>query len=401
MVTTVIAGLVAASLTQEAPFLIFEKPESGAEVVVYQVFVAYEPLGREDAAAWEVLGETLLAGTQDYTAGEVMVYGGLAGYRPRVVTMPGYLRLEMVAPAGQEEAVLRLLAQILTEPRFREDRVDEAKARLAERPVDPFEGALRMEVLDYSKVTSGQVEDLWKKAFRRDTVKLYVGGAMTIGLTGEVLARFTREWEPMRRPPFGERPQLPTLMPVQLAGTGSYELRGEGLTPNSPFAAARFLATVALGVGKDSTMHRILRNEKGWAYVAEGLLYPSATGWTPRFVMLRDGSEGPDLLQGMRTAMLEDIDRWDEGDLKRALVLGRASLREGLPWSPVWLDGESPMRATVVDRTALFGYLDMVGAGGVSPSVWAGTLENVDLETFKAQAKVMLERASGIYLPRS
>ncbi len=385
---------------QEAPFSIIEKPEPRSGLVVYQAFVTHQAAGREDAAAWEVLGETLLRGTKDYLAGEVAVLGSQAGFRPKVVTMAGYLRLEFVALAGQEEQVVKVLAQCLTEPRFRDDQVEEAKAKLTAKGWDPFEQALQVYDLEYSKVTADQVKALWKASFRRDSIKLYVGGDVEVGETARVLARFTREWEPLRRVPPGGRAQAPILPPTSLAGTGAYELRGEAMTPSSTFAAARFLATVALGVGKDSTMHRVLRNEKGWGYVSEGLLYPSEKGWVPRFVLLRDGEEGVGLLEEIRKAMIADIAGWDGQTLQRAVVLGRASLREGLPWSPVWLDSGSPMRADVVDRTALLVYLDMVGAGGVSPSLWAGTLENVDLETLKGQATLMLEKASGVYLAR-
>lgn len=394
-------ALMAAAQVQTQPqtLTVHEVPEPGVGVTCFQAVIKYKPAGRDDAAAWDVLGQTLLAGTDDYTIGEIMRTGGLSGYRPRVVTMPGYLRLEYTVPTAMAESGAKIVAQCLTAPRFREDRVEDAKANLAQGFTDAFDQALQLEKKDYSKVTVEQVKELYQRTFRPATISLYVGGDFNVGEIPTIMTRYTREWKPdlYPRPPVI---QLLTNLPTKVTGTESYELRSTPLTPSSPFAAARFLAVIALGVAKDCTMHRVLREQHGWSYRNEGVLYPSVDGWTPRFIMLHDGPEGVALLEEMRKAMAADMDTWTDQTLQRAIVLGKASLREGFVWSPVWIDGYSPMRSDVVDRLALASYLDMVGAGGVSPKTWAMTLENVDLETLKAQAKEMVEKASGIYLEK-
>lgn len=398
MSAVLMAAIAIAQTTPTVP--VFEKPVIGEFNVAFQAVVTYEPRGREDAANWEILGRTLLAGTQDYSGSEIQLYGSQAGFRPRVLVMPGYMRVEMVAPPRFADEVAKIMTQVLISPNLNDLQVNRAKESAFEVPTDAFLGSLRMQEPDFEKVTHETVQVLWARTFQPSNMKIYVGGNVEVGEVPEIVRQQCREWRP-EKPSLRFTPQLPVDLPTDLTGTGSYELRGEVLKPNSLFSSARFLAVVALGVGKDCSMHRVLREEKGWSYRNEGILYPTKEGWVPRLVMLRDGPEGVELLEQMRQALIKDVDSWNEQTLARAIVLGRESLNGKMPWSPVWVDDQRPMTDSLVDQLALFGYLDMVESADVSIGTWVKTLENVDLEVLKEQAKEMLTKASGVYLPKS
>lgn len=397
MISLIALATVLSTQTAES-IQVIEQPMPGSDLVAFQAFVQAEVSGQKDLSAWEMVGPAVLEGCLDYSSTEVSSVATRAGYWPEIAVLPGMIRIQMVCRPADAPDVANMLTQSLLVPKLREDGLLKSKAQVLAKRSRPFDLALRTLELPLEDVKPDDIRMIHQLAFRPKNIKIYISGNMEVGVLPNVIKRAERDWKDPGRP--GRRPlQLDPRPPVHSgSAVASVELRAEPITASSRFAAARLLATTALGVGKDCTMFRVLREQLGLSYVQEAVLWPTTEGWIPRFVMLRDGGSVEDIAK-MRTAMLEDIEKWDENVLKRALVLARASLTDGLPWSPVWLDSYGPMADTSADKLALFGYLDLVGQGGLSPNRWAATLENVELDTVKMQAKEMLEMAAGVYLP--
>ncbi len=317
-----------------------EQPNPDSNLVVFQAFVSAELTGNEDMAAWEMIGPAILEGSMDYSANEVLAVSTRAGYWPKIATMPGMIRIQMISDAQHAEETAKVLAQCLLVPKLRDDGLAKAKAQVLGKRDRPFDLALRMQELPLADVKLGAIRELHRMTFLPKSIKIYVSGNYQVGVLPQVIQRVVRDWKDPGRP--GRRPaQLEPRPPIHSgSAVSSVELRCDPITASSRFAAARVLATTALGVGKDCSMFRVLREKQGLSYVQEAVLWPTTSGWIPRFVMLRNGGSVDDI-STMRNALMKDIDEWDENVLKRALVLAQASLTDGLPWSPVWLDSYS------------------------------------------------------------
>lgn len=390
--------LATATVCNSADLTVIEKPQASAPLVAFQAIVRANLEGADDMAAWDILAQAIFEGSEDYSAQEIITIGSQAGILPSAVSMPGYMRLEMASPAPAAFDVGRVFAQCIVSPKLREATIETARSRVVSRNTRPFDRALRLHVLNYEQVTTAQVQELYKRVFRPENITVLISGNFEIGVLTDSIRRETRRWEPGPKPRPGRLQPMPPLPTDSGSKVASFELRADVMTPSSPYAAARLLAVMALGVAKDCTMFRVLREREGLSYVQEAVLWPSKEGWIPRFIMLRQNGKLEDLAE-FRKLLVDDVDSWTDQTLRRAVILGQASLRDGLAWSPIYLGTGRPMASNLVDRAALFSYLDMVGTGGVTAEVWAQTLENVDLETLKTQAKEMLDKSNGIFLP--
>ncbi|MEZ5163748.1 MAG: hypothetical protein R2688_08350 [Fimbriimonadaceae bacterium] len=223
---------------------------------------------------------------------------------------------------------------------------------------------------------------------------------MTPGLAAQEMARWTRVWEPKKVvPPVAARVETPAPLLRSRIGVSSFEFRGKAFTPATPFSGSMFLATIALGMGKGSTLWRVVRQDMGLSYVQEGLLWPTVDGWVPRFIVLRGTEESEvELFAKMREKIVADMDSWDESHLIRAQALAKASLERGSDLSPFWIAPDEPIQPSLEDRCAWVGLLELTKTGSVGMKTLSSALENVDLETVKDQAKKMIESAEGVYI---
>jgi len=391
-----IALVAAALLAQPASTKIVELSVPESRMIVAQAFVKSFPIRSDhDAAVWDTLGHSLLEGTKELTATQLRQYGGQAGYPPQVVVMPDYLVIQVVVPVGGLDLAGQLIETIVQRPRLRDDSIMDVIRRRQVSELEPFEDALLIHRRIYGEVKPDHVRLGHELAFRPENVSLVVAGDFAAGQATEEVSRRFGKWLVGRKPAQWRRYGGIALKSSRIAGVTSYELSADTLTPATPFSGARMVATVALGVGKDCTMFRVLREEMGLSYTQEGLLWPTASGWEPRFVLLQAKPANAEVLEHIRVAMIRDVESWNEATLTRAITLTKASLRQSVPFSPFWLSTRGPMGESLMDKAAWRGYLTMAGSGAVSAELLADAVGQVDLETLKAQAVRMIEGASG------
>lgn len=393
---TAIASVILA--THQSVPRVIERPETGSGEVILQAFVKAPDLTLKEEPAWMILGQSLLEGTEDFTKSELLEYGGQSGYPPRVQTSADFIVIEVRQPAEAADMAAHLLMSLLTNPSLRDEGVLAAQQRVIYGRQSHWDRALDPRNLDLKSVSVGMVRHVWERMFRPENTIIVASGEFTGGRMANQVAAWSRDWPQFRVRPEGPKLQA-QLMASNFSGVSSFELRGDPLTPATPFSGARVLATIALGGGKDCTMWRVLRDQHAMAYSLEGIFWPTSKGWVPRFIMLRTpGNNDLELMSQMKSLMLADIETWDEITLKRAVAVAQASLVGDFAFNPFWLSSAGPMDNSMADRAAWQGFLAITGSDSVSLQNWAESLKNVSLETLQAQAKILLTEADSIYV---
>ncbi len=385
-----IAGLLLVAAAQDT-FSVQEVPAFGESLVVMQAWVKAPPLPSDEAAAWLMLPDILPAGTTTYTAARIQTFGSPAGIAPTIVSYPDMVRIQVVADPGNWQGAARVFASLIFEPSIRQDAVSAARERLSVRRSDPVMSAMDTRVLDPDSVSEELARYVWFKHMRPENVEIVVYGAVEPNTVGPFIQRELRQWAPPDQTTVRRGVEPAAQMKTQPGSVSTFLLRCKPITASSRFSSARLLATIALGTGKDSTLWRVHRDKLAMTYWAESVLFPTVSGWEPRFVMLR-GSEESELrtLAGFIGSMLTDVDTWTEQTLLRAKVVAGQSLRSGVWPTPFWLTPQGPMGAGIDVEASWRGYLNLTKSASIGPDKWADMIDVVDLETLKAQAKQML-----------
>lgn len=374
---------------------VVEVPDPGSSVVLVQTYVAAGKLGDRDTAAWRVIGETLFEGTEDFTRDRILAFGSQAGVAPKVVTMPDFMRIQFVAPRGGLDVASQLLESVLRQATLRDAPIIEAIERLERDDLDSWRSALNSVEPAWKKVRPVDVRNLYARTFRPERMTFVFGGAITAGQGHAQTAK--------RFPDTGW-PRVPRFVPDGPIKPRAYhpnplttfELRGRVFGPTDGEAAARIVAVFALGVGKGSAMHKALRDEQGFSYRQESVLYPTSIGWQPRLLAVHRVREGDaEALGSVRDALLKQVSAWAEPDLLRARNMAQSALAGTVPFSAFWLDDSGPMSGNLEDRCAWRGFLAMCGAGEKSESALGTSLALVSLEQMRAAAQEMLSSANG------
>ncbi len=374
-----------------------ELVEPNARRIVVQAWVKppFEMKATE-AAAWHVMAECLLRGAGSYSEPQIRQYGGQYGILPKVEAFSDLIKIEMIFPPEGMSVAGELLEEIVTEATLRDSDVEEAAKRLQNRSVEVWDSALMPDELPYDKVTGDLVRNLYDITFRRPNLVIGAGGVFEQGELGsKVLERSAREDRAPRRTPaqFENRP-FPAVRRLQRIST--FELQGQPLLPSTSSFAPRLAAMYALGGGKSSTAFRVLRQQLGLSYQQDAFLWPSSRGWIPRIIVARRSNQDDEkVLDQMTAALLADIEKWDAATLARAKTAAKMAFGRGEQTQVIWMGKNRPISGSLSDRLALRCWLELVGAGSASLDLVLKTMENVELETLKAEAKLMIEESNG------
>ena len=386
---------------QQSQVRVLELVEPQSPTVVVQTYIkAPQNMTDRESAAWQVLGRVLLEGTIEYTPEKLREYGSQAGVAPSVTVMPDFMRLQIVLPRAGLALAGDLVFSILTRPAIREEDIARAIAQLSVEQRPAWIKLMSGIEFHYDRLRQGDVRNVWTRAVRPSNLNFVVGGGIEPGAgIAELQRRFDRWTAP--RDPLGPRvdsqpsPAVSYPEPVSV-----FALMAPTTTPASASSAAKLLAVFALGVGRGSAMQEVLRETHGLSYLQSAVLWPTAKGWNPFFMMVRgtEPEEGKYAVQ-MKELLVADIDKWDESSVVRAQQMAEAAFTRNLSFSPIWLEPDGPMTQSLSDRCAWRGYLEMVGSGALREEVMLGAMKNVDLDQLKAGAKSLLDECNAGWLP--
>lgn len=386
MIATILATLLCLPASE-----VIEAPVAGARVVVAQALFPAEGLGRRDGAAVRVLGATLLDGTADFSAPDLLRYGSQAGAAPEVETGPDFIRVTVTAPQGAADLAGQLLEQIVTRPSLRDEDLAASLADLrGERPrwlsqaLDPVSP-------DWDRVRMRDVRELHLRLFRPERMVLVLAGAIGPGDVAGLAARFG-QWRPAAPPrPVSDPPQRPR---TKVEGDASVaELAG---SPIAPSDATSLMAVVALGAGKGSAMHRVMRVQGRESYFQQAVLWPTAKGWSPRLIWAHAGTVD---FEKARAGLLADVERWTEDDAGRARAFLGACLDRGLEATPFASGPAGWLRSDVRGAADWAGLMALMGSRGLARRTLLDALANVDAEAIRAKAATLVRDADARLLP--
>lgn len=379
---------------------VVELPIAGSDRVVVQLFVKAPPMMSDrEQASWEVLADVLYDGTEEFSRDRLAQYAGQYGSPLLIEAMPEYMLIQVVEPKNGMKVGCQIIEALCKRASLKSEAILESLKRVRTRRTSVWDEALFELELPFGDVREDTVKSLYANAFRPENMTFVFGGDLEPGKgQAEVVDRFkpilTRAPQRVR---FDRLPRQRTKHREQVS---TFELRGSPISLTKADGAASLLAVFAIGVGKEGTLHRVLREEMGWSYRQEAVLWPTLDGWSPRFVFAK---KSQDLTLGgaARDVIVKDIETWGEPQLDRAKSMLRTSLAGENPVSPLWIGRRGPMTEELEDRCAWAGLNSMLLGVTLDEAAINDMAAEVKLGDLKAAAKKLIEEANVSVIPGS
>lgn len=377
----------------QSPLKLVEAPIPTSDIVVLQAIVPAAGLSGKDRAALAILGDALLDGTQEYTRNQFFLYGSTAGRPPEVEVLPDHLRIQIVLPKDGLGVAAGLLESLVRRPSLRDEDIVRRLQRRTAVPPSLWAQALDPTQPDFARVKPADVRELHQRLFRPEHIQFAVGGGFAAGAGEKALRTVFEGWQPRRVPkPAPDPPAKPLWLRRPLVAT--FELRSDPIKLSDTRLPAMILAAFALGVGKDASMHRVLRDANAWTYRQEAILWPTLDGWQVRLILAQasaDGQQG--LPEAVRKALTSDMTSWTEESRTRAIAMAEAALSRSLEISPFWAGPRGPLPAGAIGGTYWAAYSALLGAPTFAPSGLLEAIRSVTLDELKGAAGELLTEA--------
>lgn len=381
----------AAQATHHQPATFLEVPTPQRESIA---FAAFAPLpkefGEKDRQRLAVAVRVLGDGSQEYSRRAVLNL--TEGGSVQAALLPDGVLVRFEVPRASLTNGVALMEGLLRRPSLAPERLDDALRRLQRGEQSAWGAALRHPRNDLKAVRADEARAVLARVFDpRRVVVAAVGGFAA----GEARTRWearTADWKPLPEPRYPDISPAPEPTDSG-SGVTTVELRGKPFPAADPALPARWLAMLALGVGKGASLFRDVRQVEGWSYRQEAILWPDRAGLEPRLLAASAPEEGePGRAEGLRTTLLKAISGWTEDDRLRAL--GAASLNLG----PLWL-ADAPVGTGLLDRASLEAYW-MAKAGVIWDfDALRERMRGVPLDALKAEATAIVSGARAIVLP--
>ncbi|MBX3119399.1 MAG: insulinase family protein [Fimbriimonadaceae bacterium] len=395
--TALLATLVLATglvQTQGATFI--EAPDSSESRITIQALVRLPELHLGDRAAAEVLVGAMRDGSNEY--GRVTMRRNSApGYEPRFILMPDHIRVSVTVDRGELSTGLGMIVSLLRDPLLSDEALNAAIGEADRTPETPWLTALRPELLAVNKVRRVEVVELYQTLFQPSNIFVVAMGEFDPGRAEQEWNTRTKDWQDKR---IGRRgyygPPL-SLREKHDQAVTTVELVGPAMKATDADYPSKMLALYALGVGKGSTLHRIVRDREALSYRQEAILWPSPSGFRARFLLETIPTEDDKALpEKLRTLLAEDIKAWTQADVDRALGLANASLNYGIGPNPLYWSENGPLGKDLPDRAFLIGYWRMKAGKDWDPAALVQDMRKVGLEDLKTAGERLVLTA----LPR-
>lgn len=375
---------------------VIESPIPSSEQVVVAAFIRAPGLSGKDRAAFAILGEALLEGTQEFTRRQLLDYGSQAGVPPLVEVLPDLMCIRIVMPKDGLGVAVGLMDALVRRPSLRAEDIQRLLTRRQSRTPSVWAQALDPSMPDFARVKTADVRELHQRLFRPENMWFSAGGGFAAGSGESALKLAFGDWKTRKvANPAPDPPAKPLWL--RRPHVATYELRLAPRRPSDERFAARTLATFALGVGKAGAMNRILREEQAWSYRQEAILWPTLEGWETRLVTAQTaGEDQPQMPERIRKALLEDVATWSEETRTRALAMAEAAFARTLEVNPFWSGPRGPMPAGSEGATLWAGYSALLGSPSYTQAMLLESMRQMDLGDLKTAALEMLAEARGV-----
>lgn len=371
---------------------VLELPDPNANVMTVHAYLWRDRNFEREDAAWEVISHSVGEVSVNYGPREVSFFGSSAGVAPRVVRAPGFIRVEIVASPTKWQNAVALATSLLSQPswtaNFWQDELAVAKGRV----LDPWQNSLWPKPTFPKDMIEQDFSSTHARILDKSGISIVVSGPFERGAARAVVDQYSKMWQVppyARLPRYAEEAPWPTQ---QMLGVSSFELAGKPIRIGEGDSAAKFLALMALGAGKDCSTWRTLREDSGLCYRTEGILWPTQKGFVPRLIMLRRAEESELKYTGMMIDLLrKDIEHYDQITLDRAKAMATQVLTKPSPFACVYVDGNYTLYGQPGDDVRWRGLLYSMGLPSISISKWVETLNQVTEAQLRTAAKDLMD----------
>lgn len=392
------ALLAVLALAQSAP-LVIEHPVPDASSLAFVAVASLPDLTPRERTVLEVVARAIPAQTQDYTRSQIedLTAGGSS---VRTVVMTDHVRIEFRVVPQAMKIGAGLIDSLVSRAVLAQDVLDRAQEDLAGRDPGLWETALDPSPRLWTQVLQPEAMNLYRRIFGRGSISVAIGGPFSPGDALKELENRVSRWPVQALPPAG-RPARGSVEGRYVApGLGWTELRSPVIPARDVALGTRLLVATALGVGKGSTLHRIIRERDHLSYRQEAILWPVSKGWQLRLIALQKLGDSPTLSPAeMRKKVLEDIEAWTPAEVDRAMGMLEGSLVNGIPWGALTLEPNASIGRDLQDETFLNAYWPLkTGRRWDRASLLLG-LRNIKVNELKDLAKEAVTSAEAIQGP--
>jgi len=376
-----------------SPIKVVELIEPGSKIVVAQATLLTRDYGDYDQAAARVIAESLLEGTTEFTKHELLSYGAQAGIVPRVEVMDDLIRITIAAPRKGLSVAVALIESMLVRPKLEFSALQARAVQLEKLHRSAWMSALVPVLLPYSKLRRSDFDNVRLRLLRPENVVIALGGDFAPGRGIEQVKTQFGVWAPAPKK-FVGKPTAPPLTLDNREPVATCELAGEIVRGDRESDAGTILAVFALGVGKQSTLFRVLREQLRQSYRQEALLWATSHGWVPRIVAAVPPELGRDFVEVLRGELLKDIEAWDETTLECAKALSESALQADLSVSPIWVDSTGPATTELRSRVSWLSFVTVANTPRLArDGILSQKLQEVTLESLKNSAREWISKA--------
>lgn len=359
--------------------------------LAWVVAVAKLPeLGARDRAALDVLARVLPKQTAEYARPEMMTVTDGRTVQCRALSDCIYIRFAV--PKGNEKDGLNMLDALLRRSTLADEQIEKAKAALGATDRGYWQIALSPSFLDYSQVKKDDVVNLYKRVFAPELTQVAIASSSAETSYADHWDTKIEGWTATKPPRF---PDDTPFTQVEYGPTGVTlcELAGAESPSTDVTLSSKLLALTALGSGKGSSLHRIIRERHGWSYRQEPVLWPTVKGWQSRLVFpMKNCPNAQQRAETVQKEILEDISAWTEADRTRALSILEGSLTRGLNLCPLACGPQGSPGLDLADRSFMAAYWSLKTGRSWNPASMVSSAGMVSLADLKDLATQMVSQ---------
>jgi hypothetical protein len=361
---------------------------AGAETTV-QTIVRLPELTQRERTIVRAIALTAPRATEDYTRATML---GVTRGRPiRFSLMPDHVRLSLTVDGDDATPAINLTESLLRRAVLRQDDIDK---------VGPPQPDYWMAAIDPWAPTTGrlsqeEVRALYRKLFVPANLTVVVAGA---GAGQKAISDWNRRTVGWNAPRVRQRwtpPDPQKQFTENPAGIETLTLVGKTIAARDPALPTYILALIALGSGKESLLHRVWRENNGWSYRQESILWPVPDGWQPQLVAAMPNVPA----DAAKKAVLSAVANWQELDRTRALGMARGILTGGVRFSPLYLSPNGPLGQDLADRAYLEAYWSWKTGTDWDADKMLNLMGMIKLDELKQTATDMVKNAGPRVLP--